>query len=262
MNTRVLPNVFVRRCVTTRIFAGLIAAICCLAPGLVADAQELIINGDFETGSFAGWSVVDLPASSGTFYIAAPGAVTPISGFATQGNPVANGAFYAVSDQGGPGTHALLQTFTVSADSDSVILSFDMFVNDWSASGGIIDPIGLDHTGPPNQHARVDILTAAAAPFDTGAGVLGSYYLGVDAGTLPRPFTSYQFDITSVVGSGGTFQLRFAEVDNQAFHHQGVDNVSIMATDDVPTLGAWAMGLLVSLLVSAGVMVLRYTRLG
>jgi PEP-CTERM motif len=80
----------------------------------------------------------------------------------------------------------------------------------------------------------VDLLTAGATPFDTSAGVVANFYLGADSGPNPHPFTSYLFDITNFVGSGGTFQIRFAEVDNQLFFHQGVDNVSIQQSEVVP----------------------------
>ena len=40
-------------------------------------------------------------------------------------------------------------------------------------------------------------------------------YLGVDAGVDPHAFTNYSFNITSIVGAGGTFKLRFAEVDKR-----------------------------------------------
>jgi hypothetical protein len=42
------------------------------------------------------------------------------------------------------------------------------------------------------------------------------------------------FDITSQVGAGGTFQIRFAEVDNQFFFNLGVDNVSIVSQAAIP----------------------------
>ena len=76
---------------------------------------------------------------------------------------------------------------------------------------------------------RVDILTAAAAPLSTTVGLLSNLYIGADlplAGN-PHPFTHYVFDITGVVGGGGPFVVRFAEVDNSGFFNQGVDNVSI-----------------------------------
>src|SRR5207302_9584443 len=79
------------------------------------------------------------------------------------------------------------------------------------------------------QHARVDILTAGASAFTTSAGVLQNFYLGTDAGANPHAYTSWSFDITSLVGAGGTFQLRFGEVDNQLFLNMGIDNVSIVS---------------------------------
>jgi hypothetical protein len=235
---------------TSKPILGLsLAALLGAATIQTAGAVELLANGDFETGTFAGWTVADLAGGTGTFFISTPGALAPSSGSLTSaagGSP--HGSFYAVSDQTGPGTHALLQSFTVAPGS-TVILSFDMFANDWD-SGPIVDPIGLDHSGPPNQHARVDILTGAAGAFDTGAGVLANFYLGVDGGADPNPFTPYLFDITGIVGGGGTFQIRFAEVDNQLFFNLGVDNASINATAPEPAslaiigLGLAGLGLL------------------
>jgi hypothetical protein len=109
-----------------------------------------------------------------------------------------------------------------------VILSFDMFANDYD-SGPLFGGQGLNHVGAANQFARVDILSSGATAFDTGAGVLANYFTGVDAGADPNAFTHYLFDITALVGSGGTFQLRFAESDNQGYFNLGVDNVSITA---------------------------------
>lgn len=231
---------------------GLFVVVSALAVGGASRAMavtELITNGGFETGTLAGWTVTDLPGSSGSFF-GASGLSAPLSGTATVG-PAA-GTFYAVSDQVGPGTHALSQSFTVPGPVASVILSFDMFVND-SDSGPIVDPVGLDHTGPRNQHARVDILTAGASAFDTGAGVVTNLFTGVDPqASNPNPYTPYVFDLTPFVGAGGTFQLRFAEVDNQLFIQQGVDNVSIQISDgaipeplttSLGLMGLGAMGL-------------------
>ena len=200
------------------------------ASAAAATPVQLITNGDFETGSLVGWTVSDLAGGSGTYSFDTPGTTTPISAHATQ-STAANGTGYAVSDQTGPGTHALRQAFTL-ASSSSVILSFDMFANDWDG-GPILGGQGLNHVGAANQFARVDILSAGATAFDTGAGVLGNFFLGVDAGADPHAFTHYSFDITSLVGNGGSFQLRFAESDNQSYFNLGVDNVSI-AANEVP----------------------------
>jgi hypothetical protein len=196
-----------------------------------ARADQLLINGGFETGTLAGWTVVNRVGSfPGGSFFAATGTVTPVSAHSTVGP--ASGNFYAVSDQNGGGTHSLLQTFVVAPGSGTVILSFDLFANNYATST-IINPIGLDHSDGPNQHARVDILTSGATPFDTGAGVLQNLFIGADAGANPHGYTHYVFNITSLVGAGGTFQIRFAEVDNQLFFNLGVDNVSIV-TQNAP----------------------------
>jgi hypothetical protein len=197
-----------------------------------ARAGELIVNGGFETGDFTGWTVVDQTGGSGSWFVN-NSTTAPLSGFATPGP--ASGSFYALTDQTGPGSHVLLQSFTVAAGS-TVNLSFDMFSNNQSgvkaAPGG---PSDLDFNVVPNQHARVDILTAGASPFDTAGGVVTNLYNDstLTVGGVTNPYVHYSFDITAAVGGGGTFQLRFAEVDNQLFFQQGVDNVSIIATGGV-----------------------------
>jgi hypothetical protein len=214
-----------------------------LLASTASNAAELITNGDFETGDFTGWTVTDLSGGSGSWFVNS-GFNTPISGFSTSG--AAGGAYYAISDQTGPGTHALSQAFTVSAG-NIVTLSFDMFVNDQSGVGPIIDSSGLDYTSggsfASNQHARVDILAAGSGSFDTGAGVLANFYLGVDSGSTDNPYTHYSFDISSLVGSGGSFIIRFAEVDNRSFLHQGIDNVSILAVPEPETYAMLLVGL-------------------
>lgn len=194
-----------------------------------AGVINLISNGDFETGDFTSWTSTDLAGGTGNFSVDTVGSTTPISGFATSGNP-AGGNFYAVSDQTGPGTHAIEQSFVVPVNTTQLILTFDMFVNNQSGST-LIDPIGLDHRGPPNQHGRVDILSAGSSAFDTGVGVLQNLYIGADPiANNPNPYISYSFDLTSLLIPGGTFDLRFAETDNQLFFNLGVDNVKLLAT--------------------------------
>ncbi len=222
--------------------------------GLIAPsghAVELITNGGFETGDFTGWSLFDQAGGSGSFFVDNTTS-TPLSGSPTVGP--AGGSFYAVSDQNGPGAHVLLQSFTINPAS-TAILSFSMFVNDQSGVGPIVNPAGLDYTANPNQHARVDILRAGADPFSTNpADVLANFYLNVDPFNNPNPYTNYSFDLTGLVGAGGTFLLRFAEVDNQLFLNQGVDNVSIDGSPvGVPESGSTVLLLGAGLLGMAGI---------
>lgn len=212
--------------------------------GLAAPIQ-LINNGGFETGDFTGWTVTDLAGSSGSWFVDSDG-TTPASGFSSAG-PAA-GSFFAVTDQGGPGTHALEQAFTVSLGASSVIVSFDMFLNDQSGTGPLGGALGLDHNLSPNQHARVDILAALASSFSTSAADIVTTLVApaVDAGANPHAYTNYSFDISAFVIPGATYKLRFAEVDNQFFFNQGVDNVSILADTSVPepaTLALLGLGL-------------------
>jgi len=199
-----------------------------LSFGMVhAGPVQLLTNGGFEAGTYAGWTTTSQAGSSGNLFIDTPGTTTPAGGYSTAANG-AGGAFYSVTAQTGPGAYSLRQSFTVAPGASSVLLSFQMFVN--SYGGGPIFGNGLDYSGIANQHARVDILTAGAAAFDLGAAVLQNLYLGIDpTGSNPNPYINYSFDITSLVGSGGTFQVRFAQVDNSGYFNQGVDNVSIVA---------------------------------
>ncbi len=216
-----------------------------------AHADDLLINGGFETGDLTGWTVRNLASGdpSGTFGIGnnlidtnlTPNSpATPIGELASVGAKTGN--YYAVSDSLGPGTHLLLQSFTVPIKPASVFLSYDMFVNDWNGAGalnadGPLDQAQVDGQSNliPTQFARVDILRAAADAYSVNpADVLGSYYSGVDSGTPANNYTHYSFDITSITHPGSTYQLRFAEVDNQFSLNQGVDNVVVNAQTPEP----------------------------
>jgi len=204
------------------------------ASSATAAPVQLLTNGGFETGSFAGWTPSILAGSSGALFIDTPGTTTPTSGLPTSlagGSP--HGAFYAVTDMFSPGTYSLTQTFFVPVLSSGLTLSFDLFAND-TGGGPFVHPSGLDFTSggtlAPNQHVRVDILTAAASPFDTGAGVILSLVAPfVDPGPIPNPFTTYSFSPAALgaLAPGGTYQIRFGEVDNRGFLNMGVDNVSL-----------------------------------
>ncbi len=174
---------------------------------------------------------MDQSSPSAGGYFVSNDIATPINALPTVGS--ASGGYFAVSDQTGPGAHLLYQSFTIPTGS-SLIVSFDMFVNNWF-DGVFIDPSGLDWTTggtlDPNQHARVDILSSSADPFDTGVGVLHNLYVGDDGPNLPNPYSHYAFNIIDL-SPGGTFVLRFAEVDNQFLLNQGIDNVSILAVPE------------------------------
>jgi hypothetical protein len=197
-----------------------------------------VSNGGFETGDFSGWTVTDQALGSGTFFINAnDGSAAPLSGVggALAINP-GGGGFFALSDQTGPGTHALTQSLLAPIGTSSLMFSFDMFMNDFS--GGLnptVDPGGLDYTvGATNQHARIDILTATAAALSTApADIITSILAPVPApaisGGINPWVSSGLIDLSAFISAGDSFQVRFAETDNSGFLTLAVDNVSVIA---------------------------------
>ena len=147
---------------------ALIAAV--LAAGASTAKADLIVNGGFESG-FTGWTVTNQAGGSGNWFIQS-GTLSPTSGFTVPAPPGPTHA--AMTDQPGPGSHALIQSFTVPVGSPTVILSFDWFVG--NRAGAFATPNSLDFTVSPNQQARVDILTAGAGAFDLGASVVDNVF--------------------------------------------------------------------------------------
>lgn len=199
-----------------------------LAVGLIglfaqqAVSAPILTNGDFESGGLAGWTVTN--QSNGNWFADTPGTTTPTSGLSTSSlGGTSHGTTYAVTDQTGGGSHSLTQLFTIGGTS-SAMLIWDMFINNYA---NVTVGTGLDSNINPTQVGRVDILTSTAGAFDVGTGVLQTCFFGGAPGGMPNAFATNSCDITGSVGGGGTFQLRFAETDNQLFFNMGIDNVQI-----------------------------------
>src|SRR5205823_1023112 len=141
-----------------------------LAFGAVTARADLISNGGFEAG-FTGWTVANQPGGSGSWFVQS-GTSSPTSGFPVPAPP--GGTNAAMTDQGGPGAHALIQSFTVPTGSPIVMLTFDWFVG--NRPGSFFSPNSLDFTVTPNQQARVDILTSGAGAFDLGGSVVDNVF--------------------------------------------------------------------------------------
>jgi hypothetical protein len=213
---------------------------CAVVATAVASAQagtvQLITNGNFETGSTAGWTA----ASTGgqKFNAIGNGANVPYSGHAVQVNG-AGGNYVAVSDQTGGSGQALLQSFTKAAGVQSLILQFDWFDNTHSAfNGAAID--GSQQVG------RVDILTAAAGTWDVSSGVVQNLLLNAGSFTnfgTTIPWQHASFDLSGL--AAGTYQLRFANGQNAFYQEFGVDNVQLSAEVPEPSsIALLGLGLL------------------
>jgi hypothetical protein len=211
-----------------RRFFGIGLCVLSLAVTARADVQ-LITNGGFETGSLAPWLATSSAGSGGSFFENS-GTTTPLTGQPTVGP--SSGTFYAVSDQFGPGTNALSQSFTVPVGATTDILSYDLFVNDWWLFQG-----GSAGT------ARVSLLANGANPI-TGVAIANFAIVGSTTvvGGIPNPYHSYTFDITADVVAGLTYQIDFVESDSGTNLNMGVDNVSLLArTSSVPEPSSLAL---------------------
>jgi hypothetical protein len=196
--------------------AVLIAA----SAGGSARAASILLNGGFESG-FANWTLVDEPGGALAGWQIQTGTLSPVNLITVPAPP--QGTHAAMTDAGGAGSHALLQSFTV-APGFLTTLSFNLFVGNRAA---FFNPASLDFNTIPNQQVRIDILTGATTAANAfSLSAVADNVLDPTADTAA--YVPYSFDITSVVGAGGTFTLRFAEVDNQNIFNLGVDNVAIV----------------------------------
>jgi hypothetical protein len=200
---------------------------CCLFALAFGAKADLLTNGNFETGTLAGWTVTTSPGSGGSWF-ADTGNTTPETGNPTVG--AAGGNFYSVTDQFFPGVNALSQSFTVPLGSTKIIWSFSMFVNDW----------GPDFT-PATQFVQALLLAGGANPI-TGTPLLVVNATGpvLVVGGQPNPYVNYSVDLTGVVTAGQTYQIDFLERDNFFPMNVGVDNVSVNAAPEPGSIALFA----------------------
>lgn len=207
-----------------KVFSAAISLAVLGAAGSATAATNLVTNGDFETGTLAGWTVTN--NISGSFYAIANGSNVPESGHPTDVNP-GGGNFVAVSDQDNTSGQTLSQAFTTTGG--SLTLTFDWFDNDHEGQfGTAID--GSEQTG------RVDIMFATAGAFDVGAGVAQNLILG--QGTFTNlgttiPWQNASFTLTGL--AAGNYVLRFGNGQCCFFQEFGVDNVVLLSAVPEPT---------------------------
>lgn len=228
------------------------ARVCAMAAALalgpsVATAAPLLVNGGFETGTFAGWTVVNQANGSGDWFIQS-GTASPLNLFGVQAPP--EGTFAAMTDQGGPGSHILYQDFVVPTSLSSAVLSYELFI--LNQAGAFFAPGSLDFNVAPNQQARIDIITTTADPFSVAAGdVLLNLYQSMPGDPLTSGYTLGSHDLTAFLQGhlGETLRLRFAEADNQLFFAMGVDYISLDATaaPEPATLALLGLGMAAAL---------------
>jgi PEP-CTERM motif len=201
----------------------------------VAQAAPLLINGNFDTGTFEGWSPVSwFGESSDGFFFIQSGTQSPISGYEVPAPP--SGPFAAMSDQFHESSQILIQQFVVPHNVGKATLQFDLFIGN-RAGVFITNPTTLDFQERPNQQARVDITRvdplAQMDPFSIDPGDVLLNIFQTNPGDPPiSGYTTYTVDLTSFFAAhaGEMVRLRFAEVDTELYFQLGVDNVSLEVT--------------------------------
>jgi hypothetical protein len=207
-----------------KLLAGTLALV--LVAGMTSPAfaasTEHITNGDFETGTFAGWTIVEV--GEGNWFIN-DGTFDPPSPL----DPIApiSGQFDAMSAQDEPSINILSEPFTVPTGISSANVSWDDRIFNFA---GVESNVFED----PNQEARVEILNS------DGTTVLDTIWStnpgdpDIQPGPNPR-----SFDITTTLQGleGQTVRLSFTEEDDVNYFNFIVDNISLTTDTDNPVAG-------------------------
>jgi len=206
--------------------SALVSALVLLAVlGPTRSQAASITNGGFELGNLSGWTVSD--TGSGTWNVH----TGDFSGRASAQPP--EGLYAATTNQGGPGSHLLMQTLALEAGAthDLTMTAY------YKAFAALVTPSpdSLSEVGPANQQYRIEILRAGAPVRSVAAAdILHSLFrtkAGDPAIMLPRVLAA---DLTQEAGS--SVILRIAEVDNQGHFYASVDAVVLVSREIDTTL--------------------------
>ncbi|WP_417392263.1 hypothetical protein, partial [Gimesia sp.] len=174
------------------------------------NTDELIENGDFETGDLTGWSIDNTgnggwQINDGDFD--PPGTGTPL--------PPVSGNFDAISFQSGPGLHLISENLIVPEDITSATLSWSDRIRNFSSS-----------FSDPNQEWRVLVL-------DASGDLIQEVFSTNPGDSLQQIGPNHRsFDLTSLLQSleGQSIQISFEQQDNQGFFNTTLDNVSLLVS--------------------------------
>lgn len=198
-------------------FNKLLALVCTLVLSVSSlQGAELIMNGDFETGDFTGWTVEHQAGTSGEWLVYS-GKTLPISGsdFFHPSGDLHGAAF----DHTGPSCSVIYQDIVMPRD--LATLTFTYYYQDHDT----IHTLDYDHQASQQQF-RVDILHPDSYPFSVNANdvLLNVFQLPSDSPQNCEPTTITQ-DLKAF--SGQTIRLRFAAVNHAGHFKVGIDDVSI-----------------------------------
>jgi hypothetical protein len=196
--------------------------ILCLCAASYAGATQLFVGGTFETGTIAGWT-----ASTNLFSPTTGSCITGYAASSTNSGCVAiavpvDGAFdaftsIAMGTANGEIVNSLTQPFTVPGAVSSALLTFDNTVA-CAGSGCVSD---------------VQLYLGSCAPCLGGTNFLGNVVTAQNPGTVTIPWTSYSWDVTSILQAhpGATLTVELTSIAFFAGSSigNGFDNVSLTA---------------------------------
>lgn len=199
-------------------FAAVVAvfAMALLTVGAAGAGANTVVNGDFETGDFEGWSVVNEPQPPSGDWVIYSAGEGPFP-------PPPQGEFAAITEQDAPGTHILYQDVPIEAGQAylSMIVYYD-------SSGPITvpspDTLEAGEEGDGNQQYRIEVLDPAA-PLESVASsdILATVFRTLDGAPSFKDPGKVGVDLSAFVGQ--TVRLRLVEVDDLGEFNAGVDSV-------------------------------------
>jgi hypothetical protein len=203
-----------------------------LAPGGAGAAT--VVNGDFESGTFAGWQV-HRALEAGNWF-AYQGIDEPLAtkrGFERPIQAPPQGRYAAIADEINPDTLILSQEVALEpglAHRLSLLAYYDSLV---PIAVPALDTLSVDGevlAGQANQQYRIDVMRPDS-PIDSVApgDVLRTLFRTVPGARRTLPPTSFSADLSPFAGQ--TVRLRVAVAAHEELLTAGVDAVSI---DSVP----------------------------
>lgn len=246
------------KCVKSLLIIPLMISAFFLTGFAVPEGENLIENGNFETGDFSGWTKMRINESGDWFVYT--GTMLPFTSLEVLPPPV--GEFAATTDQMEPDSNILYQDIEVPSVGETTCSAIVYYVTEEDGGG----PTGTGRSFTrvlsatdtelsvervffngnnllpiiPNQQYRIDIMDPDAEPFDVGDGVLLNLFQTEPGDPLELDYTTIEFDLTPFAGQ--TVRLRAAVVVTVGPLAGAIDNI-ICAQDQsaraIPTLSEW-----------------------
>jgi len=185
---------------------------------LHAQAINLVVNGNFETGDLTGWT-----ADEQNPHGPADGFWTVYSGNSTLLPPPPEGTYAAYSDTRLFCSLILYQDITLPGPST---LQYTYYYEQNPTIEFVTQPT-LSVSTSPNQQARIDIMNPSSSPFSVDPSDVWLNLFQTEPGdpTSLSP-TTVSFDLSSFAGE--TIRLRYAVTATQGYLYLAVDAVSIL----------------------------------